>query len=267
MSRLSLIIIGFGAFGQLVAELLRPHANIWICDPSAEARERAHAHRIPLALEADFSSADMIILSMPTHALESCLNWISPLLLPGQIVVDVCSVKEKPALLMQAILPRGVEIIATHPMFGPQSAKNGISGLQMVICPVRGKRWRPLAHFLREGLGLRVIVTTPEEHDRQAAATQGLTHLLARALGIFEHRPLIRTRSFELLMEAVAMVSNDAPEVFDTIIHGNRHMLQVKATLMAALEGCGDPRLRDDAIEKAVNIPKIQFAPPDRTNG
>lgn len=63
------------------------------------------------------------------------------------------------------------------------------------------------------------------------------------------------------------MVSNDAPEVFDTIIHGNRHMLQVKATLMAALERCGDPRLRDDAIEKAVNIPKIQFAPPDRTNG
>lgn len=104
---------------------------------------------------------------------------------------------------------------------------------------MRGKRWHPLARFLREGLGLRVIVTTPEEHDRQAAATQGLTHLLARALDIFEHPPLIRTRSYELLMEAVAMVSNDAPEVFDTIIHGNRHMLQVKVALMSALERCG----------------------------
>jgi prephenate dehydrogenase len=32
--------------------------------------------------------------------------------------------------------------VGTHPLFGPQSAANGIHGLQIAICPVRGPHLR-----------------------------------------------------------------------------------------------------------------------------
>ncbi|SIS87835.1 prephenate dehydrogenase [Paracoccus saliphilus] len=232
-----MIIVGFGAFGELVARILADHADIAINDPSPKAQDKARALDIAVVDVSAVARADLIVLAVPASGLEDCLTGLSAFLRSGQVMIDTCSIKEEPVRLMRAILPETVEIVATHPMFGPQTARNGISGLQMVICPVRGQKWRPLAHFLRSVLGLQVLVTTPEEHDRQAAVTQGLTHLLAHALGNFEHSPKIRTRSFELLMEAVAMVSSDAPEVFEAIVRGNRYVPEVRRILLNALEG------------------------------
>jgi prephenate dehydrogenase len=67
-----------------------------------------------------------------------------------------------------------------------------------------------MAAFLRRAMGLRIIWATPEEHDREAAFTQGLTHLIARALLPLEAPRRITTRSFDLLWEAVSMVRHDA---------------------------------------------------------
>ncbi len=67
------------------------------------------------------------------------------------------------------------------PLFGPQSANGGLSGLRFVVCPVRGGRYEQVAAFGRL-LGLKVTVTTPEEHDREMAYVQALTHLIGRSL-------------------------------------------------------------------------------------
>ena len=60
-------------------------------------------------------------------------------------------------------------------MFGPDSARDGAAGLPMILCPSRIasrelEKWR--AFF--SGLGLSVSVMTPDEHDREAAFTQGV---------------------------------------------------------------------------------------------
>ncbi|MGA0617604.1 prephenate dehydrogenase/arogenate dehydrogenase family protein [Paracoccus sp. KR1-242] len=182
MSSTTIVIIGFGAFGRLVEPFLSPHLTVLVCDPCADARRCAQAAGLRAIGIEDIGCADVVILAMPVPALERCVQHLSPFLRKGQVVMDVCSIKEGPARMMQALLPNDVEILATHPMFGPQSAKDGITGLQIVTCPVRGRQWRCIVQFLRQRLGLHVIITTPEEHDRQAALTQGLTHLLARAV-------------------------------------------------------------------------------------
>ena len=57
-------------------------------------------------------------------------------------------------------------------------------------------------------------MTTPDEHDREAALVQGLTHLIAKVLVQMEPLPTrMTTGSFELLMQGVDMVRHDAPEV------------------------------------------------------
>lgn len=88
--------------------------------------------------------------------------------------------------------------------------------------------------FLRF-LQFDVVVTTPGDHDRQAAMTQGLTYLLARALSSLEMHPRIRTRSFELMSEALALVANDAPEVFEAVTLRNQHMALLRERLLQAL--------------------------------
>jgi prephenate dehydrogenase len=230
----SITIIGFGAFGQLVASLLAPHASVSIFEHSKRAGREALKRGFRIVKHAGDISAEIVILAVPVQALGECLHEIAPHLRAGQLVVDVCSIKEEPARLMRETLPPYVEILASHPMFGPESARKRLAGSQIVFCPIRGKRWRHLAVFLRF-LQFDVVVTTPEDHDRQAAMTQGLTHLLARALSSLEMHPRIRTRSFELMSEALALVANDAPEVFEAVTLRNQHMASLRERLLQAL--------------------------------
>ncbi|MFT4014575.1 MAG: prephenate dehydrogenase [Paracoccus sp. (in: a-proteobacteria)] len=231
----SILILGYGAFGRLAARMLAPHARVTICDPDPAAQARAQQAGLALARLEQAGGFGLVILAMPVPALEPVLTRIAPHLRPGQVVSDVCSVKEGPALLMQRILPADVQILATHPLFGPQSLGQPGAPARIVLCPLRGTAWRRIAAFLRARLGLNVILSTPQEHDRHAALTQGLTHLLARAMAGFQPHPRIRTHSFDLMMQALAMVSGDAPEVFAAVTEGNPHVAVLRDRLTQSL--------------------------------
>ncbi|GGA96214.1 prephenate dehydrogenase [Allosediminivita pacifica] len=242
-TRPSLTIIGFGAFGRLLAHHLAPHASLTILDADPTARDAARARGLDVLTDPSALTADIVVLAVPLPALGTCLAQIAPHLRPGQIVADTCSIKEAPARLMRELLPKHVEVLATHPMFGPNSAGKDLRGQQLVLCPVRGKRWRRLGALLRRGLGLQVIVTTPTEHDRQAAVTQGLTHLLARAFSMLGDQPRIRTRSFALMSDALAMVAGDAPEVFEAVTRQNPHVLPLARDFTQKLKALGETAL------------------------
>lgn len=229
-------IIGFGAFGKLLANLLAPIGPIFIYDQRPDVRGEVEGTGFHLVSHPQEICSGIIILAVPLQGLRDCLLEISPHLHPGQIIMDVCSVKEEPARLMQELLPPDVEIIACHPMFGPASAVNGVEGSQVVLCPLRGKTWRKIAAILRKHQ-LKVLVMTAEEHDRHAAQSQGLMHLIARAILPLGETPMVRTRSHDLLCEALAMVAHDSPEVFEAITGRNRHVLEVRAKLIRGLGG------------------------------
>lgn len=225
MTTLSIGIFGFGAFGRLVASHLAPDFPVLVHDPAVPG-----LHGLAAA-----ARADILLLCVPLAALPGALSAIAPHLRPGQTVIDCCSVKEEPARLMAALLPPGVAVLGTHPMFGPHSAAGGMAGLQIVLCPQRGD-WRRIAAWLRARHGLRVIVSTAAEHDRQAALTQGLTHILARAMAALGPAPAIRTRTYDLLRAALDMVRADSAETFDTVTRANPHVAAARARLVAALD-------------------------------
>jgi prephenate dehydrogenase len=212
-------MIGFGAFGQLMAQHLRQHCPVVTFDVKPDAA-KAEALGVPIVPFETVASCPVIILAVPVGQMRIVATRLAPLLKPGTLVLDVGSVKVDPAAIMDELLPGNVEVVATHPLFGPQSACDGIRGLRIAICPIRGRRFR-VAAFCRT-LGLEVIMTTPEEHDREIAQVQGITHLIASVLGKMELQPTrLTTRSFERLMSAVDMVRHDAPEVFQAILRGN----------------------------------------------
>jgi prephenate dehydrogenase len=188
---------------------------------------------------------DIVALATPVDQLAAVVAAIAPHLRPGVLVLDVGSVKVGPAETLRRLLPAHVDILGTHPLFGPQSARSGIRGHKIALCPVRGESWRRVAAFLRAVLGLDVIVTTPEAHDREAATVQGLTHLIAKVLVRMGPLPThMTTASFGMLCRAVEMVRYDAPEVFLAIERANpyapevrRRFFQLAAELDAELDG------------------------------
>lgn len=232
----SIGIVGFGEFARVIAANLRSRFHILTCDPSEAARSLARQSGVTVASLAEVARCPVIVLAVPLHAFEDCVSALSGHLAPGQIVIDVCSVKQEPARIMRALFPPDIDIVATHPMFGPRSARDGVAGHSIVLCPVRGRRWRRVAAFLRASLKLEVIVTTPEEHDRQVAASQGLTHLLAHAFQSLGARPTIRTPSFDLLMKALDMVRHDSPGVFEAVTRGNPHVALARDRLVEELQ-------------------------------
>ncbi|WP_374545127.1 prephenate dehydrogenase/arogenate dehydrogenase family protein [Rhodoblastus sp.] len=237
-------LIGFGAFGRLIAAHLGPLFPIFAYDPAPQSPAKG----VTFCDAATAAACDAVILAMPVPQLGAAIETIKPHLRPGAVVLDVCSVKVEPARLMLAALPDHVEIVGTHPMFGPQSARGGVKGLKIVICPIRGDKARPLAAYLRKTFGLQAIIASPEQHDRDAAMVQGLTHLIAKVL--VEMEPLPRhmtTASFDLLMRAVDMVRYDAPEVFYAIERMNpfvpdvrRRFFGLAADLADSLEKNGE---------------------------
>jgi prephenate dehydrogenase len=218
-------LIGLGAFGRLIAAHLGARFPLLGYDPAPPAALKG----VIAATLAETAACDVVILAVPVPALREVLRAIRPHLRPGALVLDVGSVKVLPAQIMREELPEHVDIVGTHPMFGPQSARGGVKGLKIVLCPIRGRWTRPLAGWLRQTFGLDAIIATPEQHDHDAAMVQGLTHLIAKVLVQMEPLPrAMTTVSFDLLMRAVEIVRYDAPEVFYAIERMNPYVPEVR---------------------------------------
>ncbi len=205
-------LIGFGRFGKMAYQYLRRDADVRVYDEDgATTASLATATSFEAAVE-----ADLVLLCVPISAVEATCSRMASLLKPGQIVVDTCSVKVTPVRHMLEHLPSAVQILGTHPLFGPDSGRDGISGLRITLCPVRigAEVYEKIRRYL-ENLGLDVIESTPEEHDRQIARTQAVFHLIAQAmkrLGWGEER--ISTPGPEIFYRLVKTVQNDTPQLF-----------------------------------------------------
>lgn len=227
-------LVGFGAFGRLTARHLSAWFDILAHDPAATDGEGVAT----LADLATAAACPIVVLAVPVEALEATLDEIRPHLRADALVIDVGSVKVKPARLMAGRLPGGVSIVGTHPLFGPQSARDGVAGLRIAVCEVRGvKAARRVAAFCRRALKLSVFQVSPEDHDREAATVQGLTHLIARVLLAMEPLPTrMTTASFERLMQAVDMVRHDSPAVFRAIERDNPFAAEVRERFFTLAE-------------------------------
>lgn len=214
-------IIGFGQLGQFIAKHLKKHFKTAAAD-KFDKSEEAKALGTDFVSISDAASKEVVILAVPINQFEGTLKQIIPNLKPGALLLDVCSVKMKPAEIMQAIVPKNVDVIATHPLFGPQSGAKGIKGLKIVICPIRTTKLEKLKKFLEEKLELKVLVKTPEEHDGQMATAACLSHFIGRTLiklGINEQE--IDEPSFRKLLELKKMLEEDSFELFKDIQQNN----------------------------------------------
>ena len=123
--------------------------------------------------------SDLVILSAPLNAAISIAKSIGPEMTEKQALMDVCSQKEEIVHCMERCT--AAQVLGTHPLFGP--SMDSIVGQNVVFCPARGETWAHRLQSVFQENGAVVTRMSPEDHDKQMAVVQGLTHLLTVAMG------------------------------------------------------------------------------------
>lgn len=233
----SVSIIGFGRFGQVLAELLQPQFPIMVHDAN-DITEAAGAHGVRAVSLEEAASADAIFVSVPIRYFKDVIAKLVPHLKPETTIMDVCSVKVYPATVMKEHLPAGVTAIATHPLFGPDSIRKGFTGLPMMMHPVtpRNDKFDLWSNYFKSK-GIAVKEMDPEEHDRLAARSQGITHFMGRVLQTFGISPTsIDTEGFIDLQLVVEQTCHDSLELFHDLENYNPYTPEMIQGLSQALD-------------------------------
>lgn len=233
--RKQLGLVGLGQFGRFAARHLRAHFDVLAADVRPVQAQAADLG-IRTGSVAEAAARPIVLLAVPVQALPDALDEVAEHLIRDALVVDVCSVKVAPMRWMRERLPEHVEIVGTHPMFGPRSAPGSLDGQVIVVCPERTERTAPVCKFL-EDLGLEVIVSDAETHDRQAAHTQALAQYVGRALLEIDGADYpIATPAARRLREVSRLVGDDTCELFAAIQKINPYALQMRRRLHERLD-------------------------------
>lgn len=189
------------------------------------------------------SEAEIVIIAVPIDATPRTIKEVSPHLQKGSLLVDVTSVKEKSAALMYQHVPEGVEVLPTHPMFGPRV--RSLDGQVIVLTPrsVDGKWYRKVVSFL-ENEQARVLITTPESHDRMMSIVQGLTHFAYISVAVAIERMQVEIKEsrkfaspiYSLMLDMIARIVAQNPYLCYSIQTQNQHIPEVHQTLLSTFQ-------------------------------
>ncbi len=228
-------VYGLGRFGAFWAGLLAE--TFEVCGYSRNS-DRITPQGVRRVSYEELFECQVIYLCNSISSMEPVLKKLSEHLKPGTLVIDTCSVKVYPVRLMKELLPENVEILGTHPMFGPDSGKNGVQGLPIVVCPVRVSDdkfvfWKD--RFRSIGLVLQEM--TADEHDREAAYTQGITHFIGRTLNELNlHQSAIGTSGYDRLLDIIKQTCNDPWQLFLDLQKYNPYTDRMRKDLHRGLE-------------------------------
>lgn len=231
-----MLIIGYGRFGQLLADICKPDFEISILEVDSSYQKEARTKGYNIVSLDQVQKANVICLSVPISKIEEAIKSIKPFVKADQLVMDVCSVKVYPAGLMKKHLSV-CQTLATHPLFGPDSAKGGLNGLKLVLCPLNVSLEN--TNFWKDywiSKGVDVIISTPEQHDEESIYTQGFTYTIARIINNM-HIPslLFTTKSYEAIKRVADLSANDSNQLFHDMLYYNPYFKAMKTRLEKAV--------------------------------
>ena len=230
-------IIGFGRFGRLAAGYLARDFDVLVFNPTDRSVEIKKSGARVASLES-VCRQKVVILCVPISTLKDVLAEIGPLLKKDGIVVDVCSVKVYPVQWMQASLPETVSILATHPVFGPDSASDTLKGHKIFLSPIRiGKKpYQRIKSYLASK-GLVIVESTPADHDEQIAISLALTHFIGRTLSEFGAAPLdIDSEGYKRLLHILEVVAHDSWQLFYDMHRYNPYAREKRSAFKQAMQ-------------------------------
>jgi prephenate dehydrogenase len=188
-------ILGAGKMGVWFARFCKEKGDtVVLADRKAEKLAK-----LKLELEVETTTdfldaardADQVLICTSISSFEEIVKKIAPATHKGQVVMDICSVKEYPVNVMHRYL-KDATVLGTHPVFGPGS--NGVAHKAYVLTPTSPEE-EAFAEKYKQWLEKQeahVFVMTPQKHDELMSIILGLPHFV----GLVACETLLAQESF-----------------------------------------------------------------------
>ncbi len=228
-------IVGQGAFGQLLAELFAPHVKVSVFD----ADNTITSPGIKSASIDEVATAQVVIIATGLDGIETVCGQLASLVTPETIVMDVCSVKVRPTEILHRVLGGKCRLLATHPLFGPQSVSEngGTRGHKIMWHPISGDDFSEIEQFFADVLGVEILKMTPEAHDKEMAWVHGLTFFVGRALmNMSPPHSKLATHYYQKLLDLVDLEQKHSIALFNTIQRGNPYAEEIRQQYLASAQ-------------------------------
>jgi exosome complex component RRP43 len=254
-------IIGFGRFGQFLYHKFKKYASIFVHS------RKDYSDICPSFINNLESflqlNLDIIVFSNSIVSFKDVLSNIDNNYLRDKLLVDVLSVKKYPKNLLLGI--SNTDILCTHPMFGPDSASESWEGQKFIYEKVRITNHVLVNKFLKifQNEGCKMIEMSCEEHDKNTAESQFITHLTGRILDQVDLKENpISTNGFDLLLGIKNNTCKDSFDLFKGLFEYNTNSEQQLEKFRESLDNIENSLYNSDRNRQLLKIkqsPTVKF--------
>jgi prephenate dehydrogenase len=233
----SLAVIGLGAIGGSLAwqaRLAGVPRVVGFSPLRSEGVEALQASAITELADSParaLRGAELAILAVPPRATIELIGKLAPLLEPGAVLSDVCSVKA-PVLARAMELGAGDRFAGGHPLAGTHVAgfqgarPDRLRGCVVYVCetsaPEGQRPARTVMGFWEDVIEASPVLIDAEHHDRQLAWTSHLPQAVACALAKVLGDQGLSGVSFGSGARDTTRLAGSAPEMWSDILLLNR---------------------------------------------
>ena len=259
MKKKKIAIVGFGRFGRTLLRLLEGDFEVGIYDvlPLSSLRTELEGKAEIIEGIENIYASDVIYYAVPISCFVDVIEAHKKYFRPNNLLIDILSVKLYPKKIFEFSL-EGLDVRAMliHPMFGPDSSRDGFTNLPLIMDRFTAREedyifWKNF--FSKKGLS--VVEMSAEKHDRLAANSQGVTHLIGRILDDMGYdKTIIDSNGAKKLLEVKEQTCNDTFELFIDLQQYNPYTKHMRSKLREAYKKINRLLISENAVENTYGI-------------
>lgn len=191
---MKILVVGLGLIGGSICKALKKYTSHFVagCDLNHDIEFSALRDvAIDEAFNGDFSGFELIILSLFPEASEKYINENIDKFDKSALITDVCGIKGDFSRRIKATAENaGLRYLGIHPMAGKEfggyhnSSADLFCKANIIIAPFEDSRTEDidtLSCLVKEIGAGKIVVTSPDNHDKMIAYTSQLAHIVSSA--------------------------------------------------------------------------------------
>jgi prephenate dehydrogenase len=217
-------ILGAGKMGVWFAKFCKEKGDKVILSDRKAGKLLRLGKELGVETTSDFTeainAADRILICVSISSFEEVVKKIGPSVRDGQVVMDICSIKEYPVNVMHEHIKHGL-VLGAHPVFGPGS--KDIKHKAYVLTPTNAAEEKYADGFKKwlEKEEAHVFIMTPQKHDQLMSIVLGLPHFLGLAAceTLLEQRDFRETKqvagtTYRMLFTLAEATALETPDLY-----------------------------------------------------
>lgn len=191
---MNILVVGLGLIGGSLCKALKKYTSHTVIGMNRNKeieRQALEDKSIDCIFSGDFKSFDLAIVCLYPEITETWFRENASQMRPGALITDVCGIKGDFSERMKNIAEEnGLEYIGIHPMAGKEfggyinSTPDLYQNANFIITPFKESsegNTEILKNLAVEIGAGKIVVTSPENHDKMIAYTSQLAHVVSSA--------------------------------------------------------------------------------------